>query len=112
MPVNLTNTVDIVADSIHIKKDNKLVNLIDNITNITGLPPETMNSLEKIASAMDNDPDFFQTVANGLEAKLDTSTFTQAMTNINAEFDTVHMELDTLTAALNTKAAAFTVTAP
>ena len=50
MPVNLTNTVDIVADSIHVKKDNKLIDVMDNINNIAGLPPETLNSLEKLAA--------------------------------------------------------------
>ena len=92
MPVTLTNTVDIVADSIHVKKDNKLIDVMDNIQNIAGLPPETLNSLEKIANAMDNDPNFFQTMAHGLNAKLNTSTFSQAMTNINTEFDTVDTE--------------------
>ena len=59
MPVYLTNSVDIVANSVQIIKNDQVVDVLDNITNITGLPPETMNSLEKIASAMDNDPDFF-----------------------------------------------------
>ena len=99
MPVTVTNSVDIVANSVQIIKDNELINVLDKITNFTGLPPETMDSLEKIANAMDNDPNFFQTIADGLGAKLDTQTFNDTMTDVNAEFDVIDGEFETINSA-------------
>ena len=94
MSVNLTNTKGIIADSINVKKGNAPVNVLDSSNNIAGLPPETLDSLEKIANAMDNDPNFFQTIADGLGAKLNTQTFNDTMTDVNAEFETIDDELE------------------
>ncbi len=41
---------------------------------IVGLPPSTLNSIELLASAIGNDPGFFEAVATGLAAKADTSS--------------------------------------
>ena len=41
---------------------------------IVGLPPATLNSIELLASAIGNDPGFFEAVSIGLAAKADTSS--------------------------------------
>ena len=41
---------------------------------IVGLPPATLNSIELLASAIGNDPGFFEAVSTGLAAKADTSS--------------------------------------
>ena len=38
---------------------------------IVGLAPDDLNSIELLAQAIDNDPNYFQTVAAGLTAKAD-----------------------------------------
>ena len=38
---------------------------------IIGIPPASMNTLEKVADAIGNDPDYFGTIAAGLESKAD-----------------------------------------
>ncbi len=40
---------------------------------IVGLPPSTLNNLELIAAAIGNDPGYFETVAEGLDAKAESS---------------------------------------
>jgi hypothetical protein len=64
MSVSLNNSEDIVANSIGIIKGNKTVDVYEAISAVQGLAPETLNSLEKVATAIDNNPQFFQTVAN------------------------------------------------
>ena len=64
MSVSLNNSEDIVANSIGIIKGNKTIDVYESISAVQGLAPETLNSLEKVATAIDNNPQFFQTVAN------------------------------------------------
>ncbi len=40
---------------------------------IVGLPPSTLNSIELVAAAIGNDPDYFTSVAEGLSAKAESS---------------------------------------
>ncbi len=40
---------------------------------IVGLPPSTLNSIELVAAAIGNDPGYFTTVADGLNAKAESS---------------------------------------
>ena len=47
MPVRLSNSKDIVANSISIVKANQVIDLLDTIDAVQGLAPETLNSLEK-----------------------------------------------------------------
>ena len=59
MSLSLTNRLDIVANSFSILTDNGPVNIVDKIQeDITGLPPETLNTLEELADAIGNNPAF------------------------------------------------------
>ena len=64
---------------------------------IVGLAPDDLNSIELLAQAIDNDPNYFQTVAAGLTAKAD-----------RAEVDA---DLSLLTDLVNTKASSSSVAA-
>jgi hypothetical protein len=56
--VTLNNSVDIVANSVSIIKGNTVIDLLDTVDAVKGLAPETLDSLEKLANAMDNNPTF------------------------------------------------------
>ena len=62
MPLSLNNSKDIVANSISILKGNKTIDVLETIDAVQGLAPETLNSLEKLATALNNDAVFFTTV--------------------------------------------------
>ena len=47
VPVSLSNSTDIVANSVSVITGNKVIDLLLTIEGITGLPPDTLNSLEK-----------------------------------------------------------------
>ena len=74
MPLSLNNSKDIVANSISIIKGNKTVDLLSSLDAVTGLAPATLNSLEKLATALNNDSGFFNTVTTAIGNKADTST--------------------------------------
>ena len=48
--VSLTNSNDIIANSVSIVQDNEIVNVLDLISQITGLAPETLNTLQEACS--------------------------------------------------------------
>ena len=60
MPISLNNSKDIVVNSISIIKGNKTVDLIESLDAVTGLASETLNSLEKLATALNGDSTFFK----------------------------------------------------
>ena len=60
MPLSLNNRKDIVANSISIIKGNRTIDVLETIDAVSGLAPETLNSLEKLATAMNNDSNFLQ----------------------------------------------------
>ena len=78
MPLNRTNSVDTVANSISLIKGHKVENLdtviTEGLTNVTGSSPENMETIEKVAAALDNDPDFFTTVNDRIDLKADQTT--------------------------------------
>ena len=45
MPVNLSKSRDIVANSVKVITGNKVIDLLLTIEGITGLPPDTLKSL-------------------------------------------------------------------
>ena len=45
----------------------------NEITNITGLPPSTLNTLQKLAESLNNNPDFFNYVNQQLTLKRNIS---------------------------------------
>ena len=60
MPVSLSNSKDIVANSVSVVKGNRFVDVLETIDAVQGLAPETLNSLEKLANALNNDSNYFQ----------------------------------------------------
>ena len=81
MPVSLTNSKDIVANSISVIDYNNVVNIMDVIgqinniiTVIVGNPPLTMNTLEKISQAINNDPQFYNVIINMINSRLPSTT--------------------------------------
>ena len=58
MPVSLSNSIDIIANSFAIVQDNRLVNILDLISQITGLAPATLNTLQELAASINNDNTF------------------------------------------------------
>ena len=65
----MTNSKDIVANSISVIDKDKVIDLkelfltkIDAISGIVGLPVETLNSLQKLAEAINSDANFFNTI--------------------------------------------------
>jgi hypothetical protein len=73
--LNLNNTENIICDTIHLIKDNKLIDIIDlflsksDASDIVGLPPDTLNTLQEIANSIGNDADFFNTITTQISQK-------------------------------------------
>ena len=55
MPVSLSNNKDIIANSVSLIKGNRVIDVLETINAVQGLAPETLNSLEKLANALNND---------------------------------------------------------
>ena len=86
--VTLTNSNDIIANSVSIVQDNEIVNILDMITQITGLAPATLNTLQELAASINNDNTFFNTIntqlttkANSAEVYTRSETYTQSQIN-------------------------------
>ena len=73
--LSLTNTRNVTANNIYVNYDGNIINILDllafknEITNITGLPPSTLNTLQKLAESLNNNPDFFNYVNQQLNLK-------------------------------------------
>ena len=104
MSVSLTNSVDIVANSISIiGPDGQLISLTEAIEGgvsvVQGnLTPDQLQDLSSLSTALNNDPNYFTTVTNQLEQKADKST-TYTKTEID---NTLLTNYDTKT-GVNTK---------
>ena len=55
MPITLTNSKDIVANSVSLIDANDTNNILDIISGIVGDAPPTLNTLGKIANAINRD---------------------------------------------------------
>ena len=66
MPDSLTNSIDIIANYVSVVQNNKIVNIFDIISQITGLAPDTLNTLQKLAESSNNDNPFYNTINNQL----------------------------------------------
>ena len=71
MPVRLTSSIDIVANSVSLYEADTVKNILDlflkktdAITQIIGVPPETLNNLQKLAESINNDSAFYNTINN------------------------------------------------
>jgi hypothetical protein len=94
MALSLTNSKDLVVNSITVVKGNRAIDLVDTLDAVTGIAPDTLNSLQKPASALNNDSNFFNFVTNGLEGKADVSTtYTRLVTDglLDAKVDDTEM---------------------
>ena len=58
MPLSLNNSKDIVANSVSVLKGNQTIDLLVSLDSVTGLAPATLNSLEKLAKALNDDAGF------------------------------------------------------
>ena len=114
MPVSLTNSKDIVANSISVIDYNNVVNIMDVIgqinniiTVIVGNPPLTMNTLEKISQAINNDPQFYNVIINMINSRLPSTTIANYYTKAEVQqmflnlIDNAPASLDTLNELAN-----------
>ena len=85
MPINLTSSTDIVAHSVLVAKGNVLLDLLGLIQSLTGVPPSTLDNLEKIAIAIDNDPLYAQAIIGLLSEKADVIN-TYSKTDVDGKF--------------------------
>ena len=69
MPLSLNNSKDIVANSISVLKGNRTIDVLETIDAVQGFAPSTLNSLEKLAKAMNDDPNFFTALSNAINTK-------------------------------------------
>ena len=80
----LTNSDSIRADSVEVW--NPLKRKYQTIQeSVVGLAPSDLNSIELLAQAIDNDPNYFQTVAAGLSAKASSSELTAVNTTLQGQ---------------------------
>jgi hypothetical protein len=94
-PNPLSNSSAIRADKVEVW--NPLKRKYEAVgESIVGLAPDDLNSIELLAQAVDNDPNYFQTVAAGLSAKANRAD--------------VDADLALLTSLVNTKANASALT--
>ena len=74
----LSNSSTIRADTIEIcDSDSSTYKGIQQL--VLGIPPASMNTLEKLAAAIGNDPEYFETVAAGLDSKADLALTTSEL---------------------------------
>ena len=73
MSVSLTNSIDIVANSVSLYDANQVKNILDlflkktdAIAQIIGVPPENLNTIQKLAESINNDQTFYNTISNKL----------------------------------------------
>ena len=73
--LNLANTETGVFNNVFLLKNTGHASIYDifalktDISDIMGLPPDTLNTLQEIANAINNDPNFFQYVRDQLDLK-------------------------------------------
>jgi hypothetical protein len=90
-PSPLSNSANLRADSFEVWNPRK--RKYEPVgASIVGLAPDDLNTIELVAQAIDNDPNYFQNIAAGLSAKADRSD--------------VDAELSLLAGLVNTKASA------
>ena len=76
MPVSLTNSRDIAANSVSLYDANQVKNILDvflkktdAMTQIIGVPPERLNTIQKLVESIKNDQTFYNTINNELVTK-------------------------------------------
>ena len=83
--VTLSKSKVLVANSVSIIQGNQVKDLLDTLNSVQGLAPSTLNSLEKLANALDNTPSYNESVMQGIDQQADTSYVnTQLATKANS----------------------------
>ena len=90
MPGSLTNSIDIEANSVSLHESDTVKHILDlflkktdAITQIIGVPPETLNTIQKLAESINNGQTVYNAMNNKLNQKANsayvytTSTFSQ-----------------------------------
>ena len=116
MSLSLTNRDGIIANSYSIITANgSVVDVLDAVQgSIVGLPPSSLNTIEKLSTAISNDPNYFQTMQTSVNAKASQSnTYTKGEVNAFLDGKPDDSELtaavDSLTSAIGTKQNKFLV---
>ena len=86
-PNPLSNSSAIRADSVEVWNPlkRKYMSIQESVV---GLAPEDLNSIELLAQAIDNDPNYFQTVAAGLTSKADRAEVDSDLALLNSLVNT------------------------
>ena len=116
--LSLTNSKDIVCNSFSLISGNSLFNVVDLFltksegANKVGIAPETLNTIQEVANALNNDPAFFATINDKLALKrnvdesysqIQTNTLLSAKQNIIADGDLTIAKTSGLQSTLNAK---------
>ena len=93
MPLSLNNSKDIVANSISVLKGNQTIDVLETIDAVQGFAPSTLNSLEKLARAMNDDPNFFTTLSTDINKKQNTLSNGTSITGSQSLLNTTTAKL-------------------
>ena len=76
MSLSLTNRDDIIANSFSLITSNgSVVNVLDVVqSSVVGLPPSSLNTIEKLSAAISNDPNYFTTINTSIGTKAPAAT--------------------------------------
>ena len=99
MSLSLTNQDDIIANSYSlITSDGLVVDVLDAATaRVSGLAPETFNTITKISGALDNDPLIFQKI----KAKQDKIIYGSTITGSQSILSSKTAKLKNIVAGTN-----------
>ena len=73
MPISLTNSKDIVANSVLLINRNDVNDILDIISSIVGNAPPDLNTLEKLANAINRNPQIFYELLAMINTKFPTN---------------------------------------
>ena len=101
MSFSLTNRDDVIANSYSIITANgSVVDVLDAVQgSIVGLPPSSLNTIEKLSAAISNDPNYFQTIQTSINTKAPISiTYTKtevtAALNLKADLSSTYTKTE------------------
>ena len=92
MPVSLTNSKDIIAHSVSIIDANDILNIMDLIgsinkiiAEIVGSPPLSLNSIQKLAASINNDPQVYNNIVHMINSKFPFSGIANYYTKLEVQ---------------------------
>ena len=85
MSLSLTNRDDRIANSFSLITSNgSVVNVLDVVqSSVVGLPPSSLNTIEKLSAAIANDPNYLTTINTSINTKAPAAT-TYSKTQVDA----------------------------